>query len=199
VRHQGNPVAVLAAVAVAGLCVLSPTPASAQPHRGRVHGAVVVGGFYDPFFFNPFFSPFAYGWGYPYEAYGPYGVYGYGRPMAETASARLLVTPKEAEVFVDGYKAGRVDDFDGAFQRLNVAPGPHEITLFRDGYRTVTEKLYLSEGSTFKVRETMVKLAPGEKSEPPPVPPAPRRRSRERAGAEDDDGRDDRGAERDRR
>ncbi len=174
-----------AAVAVAGLSVLlMPSTAGAQPfRRGRVHGAIVVGGFYDPFFYAPF-APFGwgYGWG-PYGGYGPYGVYGYGRPVDSTASARLLVTPKEAEVFVDGYRAGKVDDFDGAFQRLHVTPGPHEITFFLDGYRTITEKLYLGEGSTMKVRETMVRLSPGETSERPPAP-APRRRSRSRADGE---------------
>ena len=39
------------------------------------------------------------------------------------ASLRIEVKPKEAEVFVDGFYAGIVDDFDGTFQRLNVPPG----------------------------------------------------------------------------
>lgn len=172
------------AVAVASLSLLSPPVAGAQPrHRGgRVRGGVVIGGFYDPFFYNPFVGPFGwgYGWGaYPYGGYGPYGVYGYGRPADVSGAARLLVTPKDAEVYVDGYRAGRVDDFDGTFQRLHMAPGGHEITLYLPGYRTVTERLYIGEGSTMKVRETMEKLAPGETSEPPPAP-AKRQRSRER-------------------
>jgi hypothetical protein len=33
-----------------------------------------------------------------------------------------------------------------------------------------------------KFHEAMDKLAPGEKSEPPPTPPAPRPRSRDRSG-----------------
>lgn len=177
-----KPVAVAAVLALAALSVLWPSTADAQSRRrARVRGAVVIGGFYDPFFFNPFVSPFAWGYGgggYPYAAYGPYGVYGYGRPAADTGAARLLVTPREAAVYVDGYRAGKVDDFDGAFQRLRVEPGPHEITLYLEGYRTISEKVYLSEGSTFKIRETMAPLAPGERSEPPPAPPARSRRSR---------------------
>jgi hypothetical protein len=45
----------------------------------------------------------------------------------------LQVIPRETEVFVDGYFAGRVDDFDGRFQRLHIQPGEHELTLCLDG------------------------------------------------------------------
>ena len=37
---------------------------------------------------------------------------------------RVLVEPTETRVYVDGYYAGVVDDFDGIFQRLNLVPGP---------------------------------------------------------------------------
>src|SRR5581483_5048447 len=89
------------------------------------------------------------------------------------ASVRLEVKPKEAEVYVDGFYAGIVDDFDGVFQRLHVPPGPHEITLYLDGYRTVTQQVRLSADKTFKVKYTMEKLAPGEQTEPRPTPPPP--------------------------
>jgi hypothetical protein len=39
---------------------------------------------------------------------------------ARPSSLQLQVTPRETEVFVDGYFAGRVDDFDGRFQRLPI-------------------------------------------------------------------------------
>jgi len=184
VTHRKPPAVAAAVVAVVGLAVLWPSVASARPPHGRVGGAVVIGGFYSPYFYSPFLGPFGWGYGggpYSYAGYGPYGVYGYGRPVEMSGSARIQVTPKDADVFVDGYRAGKVDDFDGAFQRLNVRPGPHEITIFREGYRTITEKLYLAEGSTMKIKEAMEKLAPGEKSERPIAPPPPsRRRSRDR-------------------
>jgi hypothetical protein len=90
---------------------------------------------------------------------------------------RLLVMPKEAAVYVDGYYAGVVDDFDGIFQRLPLPPGPHEIAFYLDGYRTVHQRLYLVPNSDSRLRYTMERLAPGETSEPPfiaaPVPPPP--------------------------
>jgi hypothetical protein len=107
-------------------------------------------------------------WG-PYGSpYPPYG-YGYLRD-AVTTSVRLEVTPREAEVFVDGYLAGTVDDFDGIFQRLRLTPGPHEITIYLEGYRTLHESLYLSPGGDRKLRYTMVPLSSGEAAEPPPSP-----------------------------
>ena len=46
---------------------------------------------------------------YPYPGY---------RYTAE-ANLRLKVKPKEASVYVDGYFAGKVEDYDGAFERLH--------------------------------------------------------------------------------
>jgi hypothetical protein len=132
--------------------------------RGRVSRVVVVGGYYyDPFWFDPWY-------GYPYGVYPPYGRYGY---LAPEASVKLEVKPKEAEVYVDGYYAGIVDDFDGLFQRLHVAPGEHELELYLDGYRPVKQKVYLTADNTFKVKYTMEKLAAGEPAPPRPQPVNP--------------------------
>jgi hypothetical protein len=60
------------------------------------------------------------------------------------ASVHLDVMPRDAEVYVDGYYAGVVDDFDGMFQRLRVEPGEHEVTLYRDGYRAFHQRAYLA-------------------------------------------------------
>ena len=52
---------------------------------------------------------------------------GLRRATRYDGSLRLKVKPREASVYVDGYFAGRVDDFDGMFQRLQdrigAAPG----------------------------------------------------------------------------
>ena len=87
------------------------------------------------------------------------------------------ITPKQTEVYVDGYYAGVADNFDGAFHRLHTLPGGHAVTLHLDGYRTVTENIFVRLGSTSKLTETMQKLAPGEVSEPVPLPTVPTVRS----------------------
>jgi hypothetical protein len=88
-------------------------------------------------------------------------------------SARIDIDPQQAEVFVDGYRAGIVDDFDNPLQRLNVWPGEHEITLFLEGYKTQRHLLHMARGTTAHLKGTMEKLAAGEKSEPPPAPAPP--------------------------
>jgi hypothetical protein len=86
---------------------------------------------------------------------------------------RLQVSPRETEVFVDGYLAGRVDDFDGTFQRLRLEPGGHELALYLEGHRTVRERVRLVSGADVRVRHVMQPLAPGEPNEPRPEPTAP--------------------------
>jgi hypothetical protein len=87
------------------------------------------------------------------------------------SSVRLEVKPKEAEVFVDGYYAGIVDDFDGTFQRLRLPPGQHEITIYLSGYHTVRQHIFLTPDNTFKLKYDMEKLGPDDQPEPRPVPP----------------------------
>ena len=71
-------------------------------------------------------------------------------------------------MYVDGYYAGIVDDFDGVFQRLPVTPGEHTIQLYLDGYRSVQQKVNASPRNTLKLKYNMEKLAPGEQQEPRP-------------------------------
>lgn len=135
----------------------------ARPYYTSRGSYVFVGGyFYDPFFGPyPWWPRSAYGWGY-------YPVFDY------RAEVRIQATPREAAVYVDGFYAGIVDDFDGTFQRLPLTPGGHRIELFLEGYRTVRKNLYLQPGSTLKLHDTLVPLAAGETSEPPEVaPPVP--------------------------
>jgi hypothetical protein len=83
------------------------------------------------------------------------------------------VSPRETEVFVDGYYAGAVDDFDGFFQRLRLPPGAHEVILHHDKYRTVRQTLYVAAGTDYRIRHDLTPLGPGEASEPRPVPAIP--------------------------
>lgn len=132
--------------------------ASAQFRHGRIIGPRAY--FYTPFaYYDPFWGP------YPY-AYGGYPL-ALSRPRADV---KVEVTPKQAEVYVDGFYAGVADDFDGAFKRLHVTPGGHAISLHLAGYRTTTENIYAAPGSTVKVKLEMQPLAAGETSDYPPLP-----------------------------
>jgi PEGA domain len=115
-------------------------------------------------------APVARAQTYP-TAYPPQlGGYTYIGPESHL---RLVITPREAMVYVDGYLAGTVDDFDGTFQRLHVAPGDHELVIYLQGYRTIKQHLYLGPDATRKITEKMEKLPAGEMAEPPPQPLPP--------------------------
>ena len=109
-----------------------------------------------PLFYDPFWPPYYPPWDYPYAV----------RPIGEL---HVQVTPKETEVYVDGYYAGMVADLG----KLRTTPGGHAITLYLDRYRTVTENIYVRPDSTFKLKATMVALGPEEVSAPPPLPSPP--------------------------
>jgi hypothetical protein len=118
------------------------------------------GAYLGPYYYSPWLYSSFY---YPYDAY--YYDYGPGG-----ASLKVEVQPKTAEVFVDGYLAGIVDQFDGMFQSLSVEPGEHEITVYQAGYRSIRQRLYLSAGSTLRMKGVLEKLAPGEQDEQRPQP-----------------------------
>jgi hypothetical protein len=75
----------------------------------------------------------------------------------EAGSVRVLVDPSEARVYVDGYYAGTVDDFDGLFQRLSLSPGRHEIALKLEGYKTHRVRIYVAPDSTVKLHYDLEK------------------------------------------
>ena len=112
-----------------------------------------LGYFYDPFWYDPYaYDPFGYG-GYGYGGYGQgggyYGGSGQGSyAKAETGSVRLKIKPREAQVYVDGYFVGEVDDFDGLFQKLSIDAGGHRLEIKADGFEPIELDVLVSPGET---------------------------------------------------
>ena len=194
----------LSVVAVAAGSIAIPQDAFAQRRvvrRPAPRSVVVVSArpYYRPYYYRPYyFSPaFAFGgyagwysgwygdpFGYPYSyAQFPYRYGRYNRDYS--SSARLQVEPRHAEVFIDGYFVGTVDDFDGWLQRLHVAPGEHELQIFLRGHRTFRQTVLFRPGATLKIDHVMQPLAAGEAEEARPVPSA-KRRVPPRRGPQDD-------------
>ena len=91
-------------------------------------------------------SPYSgrvYGYARRSPAYGDYQHYG---------DVRLQVKPRHASVYVDGYYAGIVDDFDGFFQRLTLEIGPHEIEIEAPGFESEFFEVYVDRYRTVDVR-----------------------------------------------
>src|SRR5262245_36026726 len=148
----------------------------AYPGYYPYYGSYPYYGYY-PYGYYPYGYYGYFGYGYPYYAYPfsfgfSYGSYGNDQSSyRESSSLRLLVDPSETRVYVDGYYAGVVDDFDGMFQRLHVSPGRHEIALKLDGYRTHRIRLYAPPDHTIKIHHDMVKGTGEDAEEMPGAPP----------------------------
>jgi hypothetical protein len=178
-----RPLVISAAAAAVALGAL-PTSAYAQRARVRVGVGVHISSgpryvrsyrpvyyrpaYYRPFFYNSYFySPYYYDpfywdtwWGPQQRRYLRY----------DDASLRIQVSPKQAEVYVDGYFVGSVDSFDGTFQRLDVRPGEHVVEIFHEGHRPIREVMRFEPRAGYQIKRAMEPLTPGD---PAPVRPSP--------------------------
>ncbi|MBI1940530.1 MAG: PEGA domain-containing protein [Acidobacteria bacterium] len=88
------------------------------------------------------------------------------RPPDVTATVKLSVYPKRAAVFVDGVFAGHVDEFDGVFGGMLVAPGKHRIEITLPGYQTFRTDISLLPYQKFELK---TQLFPGDVRDADPL------------------------------
>jgi hypothetical protein len=129
-------------------------------------------GYYGPYGYRHPYYGYGYGYGFGFFGYDPFflgGTYygspsysagGYSSQHAGTGRLRLRVQPAHAEVYVDGYFVGTVNDFNGIFQRLNVDAGAHRIELRAPGYETVEFEVFITHGETITYRGEMKPIIP---------------------------------------
>jgi hypothetical protein len=140
-------------------------------------------GYYGYWGFSPWYygSSWDWGWGASYGWPGAYGGYPRNRYRYyddEMGALRVLVEPEETKVYVDGYYAGVVDDFDGIFQRLHVTAGRHQITLKLPGHQTHKVLVYVPGDDTLKIHHRMVKGPESQVTEESMVQPGDEARER---------------------
>jgi hypothetical protein len=125
--------------------------------------------YYRPYVFRPRFSigfgifsgyPVPYTYSYPY----PISVFGYRAPVAPVivgpgsplyGGISLEITPYDADVWVDGTWAGRVEDFDGTSQALTLVPGTHRIEVQAAGYAPLVMDVVVQPGQVIPYRGEM--------------------------------------------
>jgi hypothetical protein len=136
------------------------------PHTGDGgHG----GGYYP--WYSPWY-PYGFGfawdpfwWGAPdpggYPGYGP-PVYAGGGPSDGYGGLRLKVKPSDGQVYVDGYFAGVVSEYDGAFQKLKLEVGPHHIEVRAPGYETLGFDVNTEIDQTTTYQGELQRAVPGQ-------------------------------------
>jgi hypothetical protein len=108
-------------------------------------------------------GPHGYAYPYGYRYYGDpgYGYGGYpGYAVRSYGGVRIDLPQRDAEVYVDGYYAGVVGDFDGAFQQVNLEPGPHRIEIRARGYEPATFDVNIEPGRTIRYRAPLQEARP---------------------------------------
>jgi hypothetical protein len=118
--------------------------------------------YYPRYYYNPYsfgYGPAGRGHFYfdlHYNSYiwHPYSVsrYGYGSYGYPVGELRLKVEPRDAQVFIDGYYAGRVDDFDGVFQSLRLEEGEYQVEIVLPGYEPLAfdVRIFPGEKTTYE-------------------------------------------------
>jgi hypothetical protein len=147
------------------------TPASgtAVPRSNNPAGTITIGagGFYPwGYVYGGGVGVYDGFYGGYYGAYDPwYGFSPVYAPYTSTSTSssddsgaiRLKVKPSDAGVYVDGYYAGVVDDFDGAFQRLHLQPGPHHIEFRATDYVPLSLDVMIQPDFTISYRGALIK------------------------------------------
>jgi hypothetical protein len=123
-------------------------------HYGYPYGYYRYGypyGYYPYSFGLSFGYGYGYGYGYPYGYY-PYPYYGYGYTVPSYGGVQITGAPRDADVYADGYYVGVVDDFDGAFQQINLEPGSHHIEIRPKGGQPQAFDVSISPGQKMTYR-----------------------------------------------
>jgi hypothetical protein len=153
-------------------------PGRATPYRSyrtyrpgvRVYGYPYYYGYPRTSFYFGFGYPYTYGYPYygsyyrgyyaPYYAPYPYPGYVGVAPGHAYGGVRIDVEERDAEVWVDGYYVGIVDDFDGTFQQVNLEPGAHRVELRLDGFEPASFDVNVEPGRTITYRTQLRPLTP---------------------------------------
>ncbi len=103
-----------------------------------------------------YYDPYRW-YGYDHRYYSPYYYgshsYNYGSGYDYyTGELRLQVKPRHAEVYVDGYFAGHVDDFDGIFQSLRLEDGEYRVEIVAPGYEPLEIDIRIQPGRKITYR-----------------------------------------------
>jgi len=75
-----------------------------------------------------------------------------------TGNLRLDVQPMTAQVFVDGYYVGTVEDFVQTLAGLNLQSGPHHLEFRSPGYDTLAVDVQIQPSRTITYRATLTRI-----------------------------------------
>jgi hypothetical protein len=96
-------------------------------------------------------------------------------PMVEPRGAlSLLTTPQNAQVFVDGFYVGIVEEFGSSGRPMSLTAGAHRIDLRAPGYETLSFNIMIEPNDIVRYRGEMqlVQTGPAAPAAAAAAPPA---------------------------
>ena len=100
------------------------------------------------------------------------------RPERSRGFLSLIVEPVTAQIYVDGFFMGMVDDYRGTPGPL-VEAGTHRVELRASGYETAAFDVRVAAGQVVTLRRNLVRAGdPAPSAAHPPAPVAPARAGR---------------------
>ena len=126
-------------------------------HHGSYYGRYGWWGYRDPYYYWPWWwggGPYyTYPYPYYYEPGYRYGSgYGYDR---DSGALDLDVSPERAEIYVDGQRVGRADDFDGFPSYLWLPKGTYDVVIYLPGFETISRQYSVYAGVVIDVEDSM--------------------------------------------
>ncbi|MBI4608213.1 MAG: PEGA domain-containing protein [Candidatus Rokubacteria bacterium] len=79
---------------------------------------------------------------------------------------RIDVEPREAEIYVDGQRAGRAGQFAGLQGFLSLAPGTHRVDITFPGFLPLTTEVQIAPRQTYAIRGQLAR----DTNAPAPAP-----------------------------
>jgi PEGA domain len=76
---------------------------------------------------------------------------------APTGGVQLDVDPRGAQVYVDGKLVGLIREFSGYYKHLEIAAGPHLVTIIAPDYEPLIVPVLVSPGRTMTFRGTLTR------------------------------------------
>ena len=76
---------------------------------------------------------------------------------APTGGVQLDVDPRGAQVYVDGKLVGLIREFSGYYKHLEIAAGPHIVTIIAPDYDPLIVPVLVSPGRTMTFRGTLTR------------------------------------------
>jgi hypothetical protein len=111
---------------------------------------------WSPYGWNSFYWPYDPYWDPYYSGGGGGGEY--EESERRTGNIRLRAKPAEAGVYINGAFVGKVDDFDGLTDHLELEGGVHQIEIRMDGYETYRGEITVEVGKTLTERLSLKKI-----------------------------------------